>query len=247
MRILILIIFSILLSSCDYLNNLISDDEIVTREINSGTIKSIIVNSACKIELLPNTSDTITIEGYSYLIDDLQITFGEDSITIDHKNNAYLQKSKMITFRIPANNLKLIRTFAICELETQGIIIPEKLNIVINGQGKYSNANLSIENTYLMLHVYDTRNIGDYYVEGSSTSASFLLEGAVSIDAGNFKCENIKVNHKSVKDCYVNPTQSLQVSIYSSGNTFYSGNPSIESAYVNVPYFSATGEVIKME
>ncbi len=246
MRIYILLLLAMVTTSCEYITNLATDGEEVSRELKCGSIKNIIVNSACKIELLPESSDKITIEGYKHLVDGLQLSFGEDSLTINHKNKEYLQKSKLITLRIPANNLHLIRTFAVCELETEDAITPDYLNIVINGVGKFSNANLKIETNSLLLHVYGTGNVGNYYVEGSSKKASFLLEGCVSIDAENFICDNVKINHRSVKDCIVSSTQSLQVSIYSTGNTYYLGSPTLNSQHYYIPYFSSTGEVINI-
>jgi len=244
------VLISILFASCDYVENLTAESEIELREINSGTIKHIIVNSPCKLELLPESSVSsgkITIEGYSHLLDELQLKFINDSIVINHKKREYLQKSNLIKISIPANDLKRIVTFAVCELESPDYITPNDLLININGDGKFTNANLKIKSPSFRLYVWGTRNIGNYHVEGSATNASFLLEGCVSIDAIDFVADNISVNQKSIKDCYVCPKQKLTVKTYSSGNTYYSGSPEVTDEHVIIPYFSSTGNVLHIE
>jgi len=246
MRTILLLLLVLFFSSCEYINSLTEESDLVTEEVDCGSIKYIIVNSACKLELLPTISDTITVVGYEHLVDGLKLNVTNDSLIIEHDKETYLHQSDLIEIRIPANHLKWIVTFAVCEMETEDTITPDNLRIVINGVGKFTSANLSVENSYFMLHVYGTGNIGNYQVEGSSKSASFLLEGCVNIDASNFQCENVKVNHRSIKDCSVNASNTLNVSIYSTGNTYYSGNPELTFTRYDIPYFSSTGDVVQV-
>ncbi len=246
MRTAIFFFLLLCFTSCEYINSLTEESDEITQKINCGNIRYIIVNSACKLELLPTMSDTVTVVGYEHLVDGLQLNVVNDSLVIEHNKEAYLHQSDLIAIRIPANQLKWIVTFAVCEMETEGTITPDNFQIVINGVGKFTNANMSVESSYFMLHVYGTGNIGNYQVEGSSKNASFLLEGCVSIDAGDFQSDNIKVNHRSIKDCYVCPTNSLNVSIYSTGNTYYSGKPELTFTHYDIPYFSSTGQVLQL-
>ncbi len=247
MRLLLILFISIVFSSCEYLDNLNESSDQITREFNHEPVKYIIIEAPCQIELQPDFSEKIYVDGYEHVISGVQLNFMNDSLVINHENKNYLQKSKLPVLRISASNLNRIVAFAPVQLETTETLFVSRLAITINGIATFSSANLSVDCSYFALHVYGTGNIGDYYVDGNSTETSLLLEGRVGINAQSLNSQRVKVVHKSIENCLVDSEESLKVNTYSTGNTLYTGNPVVEHEHIIVPYFSSTGDVIKLD
>lgn len=66
---------------------------------------------------------------------------------------------------------------------------------------------------------------GHYTVKGKAFSATFNGKGSAFIYANDLKIQNCIVKQLSIGDIYVNVTNELKVSLLSSGNVYYSGNP----------------------
>lgn len=247
MRVISLIVLSALMFSCEYINNLTADGEIITSEFKHGTIQHIIVNAPCRIILHNSNTNQTDIEGYDYLLEDLELTYRNDSLIINHSKKDFLQRSKLINLNIPVINLQKFTANKTIQLNSSSPVEVNNLKLVFNGGAAFSEANLGINCNQMSLFVYGNNNIGDFHLNGKADKVYLILEGIVNIDALDIKCNEAEISHKSIGSCGINVTNTLNVKTYSSGNTYYKGDPAITHQRYEVQYLTPTGSVIKID
>lgn len=245
MTILTLLLISI--ASCEYIENLTDDGEIVHTTQATETIKGIVINAPVRIVLHNNESDEIIIKGTKRLVEDLELINDNETLIIKHDKKDFIQKSKLIELGISAKYLQRITANMAFELVAPEVIKTNDFVMIINGGAKFAEIKLDVDCQKLTLSVYGNNNIGNYFLGGHAVSSHFTLEGSVNINALTLACDNAHVTHKSIGNCKVQPSSSLIVKTYSSGDTFYKGNPAIEHEHIEVPYLKATGKLIKID
>jgi len=234
----------LLLYSCEYVNVLTAEGEIISQNKNMGTIKKIQVEASCRLILENSQSKIIQIDGYDYLVNGLKLKCDNEVLTIDHEHH-YLQKSKLIEIRIPAQLLQHITINTPCQIQCSETIDMDQFTLVVHGWGEFSETHLNTNCKHIGLYVYGKNNVGNYKFEGNTTSATYVLEGCVKVDARKLNCANVSITHKSTDYCKVYVNNQLTVKNFSSGNTYYYGDPVINFERVQVPYLKSTGKVVK--
>lgn len=246
LRYQLLILCMGMLMSCEYINNLTQEGELVASQKEAGTIKYIVANAPCRL-LLHNAETTfIDISGYDNLMEGLTVTYRNDSLIIDHSNKNYLQKSKLIEIKLSAQSLKSLTANMVIEVKGTDTIMLDELAMIINGGAKFSEIDLDVRASNISLHVYGN-NIGNFHLEGESTSSHYTIEGSVNINALDLACDQASIIHKSIGYCKVNTRSNLDVTTYSSGNTYYLGRAEVKHQRKEVSYMQSTGEVIQIK
>ncbi|MCU4175743.1 GIN domain-containing protein [Carboxylicivirga sp. N1Y90] len=232
--------------SCEYIDSLTQDGTFITTHQDVGDIKHIVVNSPIRIALHNEQSDIVDISGYDNLINELKITYRNDSLIIDHNKKDYLRKSQLIELTVSAKHLQRVTAEMPMELTSNLTINFNNFSIVINGGAKFSEVKLDLSASNVSLNVYGN-NIGNFLLSGTSQSSSFILEGSVNIDALDLVCELSNITHKSIGDCKITANTKLDVKSYASGNIYYSGDAEVKHERLHVPYLQSTGNVIKID
>ena len=235
------------LMGCSYIDNLTATGDIISKEISVPEFKQIVAEAPCNIFLQNGQSNTIRVEGYDYLLEDLKLESQDGILTITHPKKDYLQRSKLPTLYISAALLQGITANTPILLESSDTIKSNNFMLVVNGGAKFTEMDLIIKCQNLTLNVFGNNNIGNNKLSGQVKSANFSMEGSVNLDALDLSCEQVSVTHKSIGNCYTSPIETLKVSTYSTGNTFYKGEPQVEHIRIEVPYLTSSGEVIKMD
>jgi len=233
--------------SCSYIDNLTASGDIISDDINVSEFKQLVANAPCNIFLQNSHSNTIRLEGFDYLLEDLKLESKDGILTISHPKKDYMQQSKLPTLYIGAEHLQKITANTPILLESSDTIKSNNFSIIVNGEAKFTEMDLIIKCQNLTLNVYGNNNIGNNKIAGQVKAANFTIEGSVNLDALDLSCEQVSVAHKSIGDCYTSPIETLKVSTYSTGNTFYKGEPQVEHIRIKVPYLISSGEVIKMD
>jgi len=233
--------------SCSYIDNLTATGDIISEERSVAEFTQIVADAPCNIFLQNSQTNDIIVEGYDYLLKDLSLDSKDGILTISHPMKDYLQRSKLPTLYINAELLQRMTANTPIQLESQDAIHCDNFAIVVNGGAKFTEMDLNINCQNLSLNVYGNNNIGNNKLSGQVQSAIFTIEGSVNIDALDLKSNHVTVTHKSIGDCYTSPTEKLQVTTYSTGNTLYKGNPQVEHSRIKVPYLTSSGEVIKLD
>lgn len=233
--------------SCSYIDNLTASGDVISEDINVPEFKQLVADAPCNIFLQNGHSNTIRMEGFDYLLEDLKLESKDGILTISHPKKDYMQQSKLPTLYIGAELLQKITANTPILLESTDTIKSNHFSIIVNGGAKFTEMDLIIKCQKLTLNVFGNNNIGNNKLAGQVKSANFSIEGSVNLDALNLLCEQVSVAHKSIGDCYTSPIETLKVSTYSAGNTFYKGEPQVEHIRIEVPYLTSSGEVIKMD
>ncbi|MBS2210225.1 DUF2807 domain-containing protein [Carboxylicivirga mesophila] len=237
----------LLFAACEYIHNLMDDGDITQQEQMIGPIHHIVADAPCRIVLHNNETNQVLIKGVNRLLDDLELSTNNGTLTIEHNKKNFLQKSKLIEIGISARHLNKITANMAIEIEAPETIKADQFAMIVNGGAKFAEISLNLDCQSVTLNVYGNNNIGNYYIGGNSANSSFTLEGSVNIDASELRSNTVKVIHKSIGSCKVFPVTSLQVYTYSSGNTYYKGQPAIEHERIKVSYLQNTGNVIKID
>ena len=245
-NIAIIFISIILFVSCDYIEILTAKGNIEQKQINTGSIKQVVVDASCKLILTNEQGETINIEGVDYLVEGFSFKNNDGVLKIDHEHHL-LQKSKLVEVRIPAQLLNRITVNTPAQVLSEETIHLQNLSLVFNGRAQYSEAWLKIDCNKLHLAAYGYDNMGTFEFSGKAAEASFVLEGTILVEALKLECNKVNVTHKSIDDCMVNVKDRLDVKSYSAGNTYYYGSPEILFEHFDLPDMESSGGVIKLE
>lgn len=73
----------------------------------------------------------------------------------------------------------------------------------------------------------NNRNVGDIVLKGLSAGLGITNWGNAPINARDLEVVNCDITHRGPGDFYVNVSSTLNVDIYSIGNVYYKGNPTL--------------------
>lgn len=245
-KIIYIIIFIPLLCSCTYLDNLSRESVVITKQIEVGEINKLIVDCPYLIELTNATSSSIKLEGQEHLIADVNYQMQDKVLTLKHDKSDYIQHHNRPIIYIPTTKLNSIVINSIVNVYSKDTIIIDHLSIKVNGRGSQSNSDILMISNNVKLGLYGSEHIGNHQLKGQSKNLSIVSEGATNILAGELEVKTADVIHKSFGACTVNATEQLNVTIYSTGDTFYYGKPKVNSKVVETPSLKASGKVYSM-
>jgi hypothetical protein len=222
-----------------------SDGDIIQQQEEVGVVNSITIEASCHVIFTDTLNDEIYISGYDYLVDGLIIDYDNENLTIDHEDYDVVQQDQLIEIYVPGNNVNMITVNANAKVESSDRIKLGDLKLVMSGQSKYPEIDLSVDCSNL--YVFSYYNVGTYTFEGVADYVKFYIDGNIVIDAKGLECNDIDLVHKSINDCYLNPSKTLDVSCYSSGDTYYYDDPETTFTRYESIDLSCTGELIKLD
>jgi hypothetical protein len=205
------------------------------------------VNSPYHLVFVNDTVNEIIAKGYDFLMDDIEVVQTSTRLELKHAMGAYIQKKQLVTLLLSAKNLRSITFNAASCMSNADTLKTDHLSVVINGRGTYTELDVLMDCEDFSLTGYGEVNTGRHRLAGKCQNASFFIEGCVGVDAKDLNCSAVKVVHRSIADCRVTASQRLSVSVYSTGNTYYWGNPQINIENVESALFVSTGKVVKSE
>ncbi len=246
MKLTIPIILLILFSACEYIDNLTESSAIITKTIVSSPIEKLTIEAPCKLVLNHKIQDIIIV-GQEHLINELILDNSESHLIIDHRAKDYLQNSKLIEIHVNADKLTNVTINRVINLVSDDIIHSNKLSVVVNGTAKFTEMDLELDNRSTVLMVYGYNNSGNFRLQGFSDSFSTNIEGSVNVYASDLLSTSVDVKHKSIGECRVYSQEVLKVETYSSGNTYYKGDPtSLSHQHIKVSKVEPSGQLIKL-
>ncbi len=245
MKYLTILFLTIILFSCDYIDNLNMESEVITKTYPAETVQKLIVNAPCKVTLVNNDTDIIIAEGQEHLVEDLIISTNNNILTINHSKKDYLQKSKLISLTINGKQLAEFETNSVMYLYSKDTIKGQNLNLVINGSAKFTDIDLLVKNATTNLSIFGINNVGEFILGGTSNSTNIIMEGSVNVYADNLKSNSVTIVQKSIGECKVFANKNLNAFTHSSGNIIYKGNPEVNIVRTESLIIPPTGKIIK--
>jgi hypothetical protein len=236
-----------LLGGCDYIFSINKTGEVEEKVIPVEPFSEIVVSSPYHLVFVNDTADEIIAEGFDFLMDDIEVVQRGSQLEIKHAMGAYIQKKQLVTLYLSAKNLRSIIFNAASCMSNTDTLKTDQLSVVINGRGTYTELDVLMNCNTFSLTGFGEVNTGRHRLAGKCQNASFFIEGCVGVDAKDLKCSSVKVVHRSIADCRITASQLLSVSVYSTGNTYYWGNPQLNIENVESVLFVSSGKVVRLE
>ncbi|TCO04451.1 GIN domain-containing protein [Natronoflexus pectinivorans] len=241
------ILFTILIiSACDYITDLKRTGEEITMEIPWNGSGQIEVNASSSIVLVNSEDYKIKITGMDFIARGYEIDTSDNKLNITHTNPFRLQQDKLPDILIYSPDFRRLTINAPSRLANRDSLKFENLYISINGRGTYTTSQLKLKGNLFRFNVYGRGTKTTHQLTGVANKAYYHIEGGTNINASDLKTGTTNIRHLSFGNCFVNSTETLDVTIFSSGNVYYSGNPEVQFKQDETSTLRPSGIVVQV-
>jgi hypothetical protein len=202
--------------------------------------KAIEISDLFNVWLVNDTVSKITVEAGKNLISDIKTEISDTTLKISNTSKCRFLRGygNFPNLTIHVKNLELIQIYEPCNVFTIDTLKGRKLKFTFNSD--VSSAEICVESVYLTFDLWSDVT-GNYTLKGKSVNLISTSLGYSKINAKDLKCENVTLKDMSTGDYTVSASSKLNVSIFSSGDVFYYGNPIITQK------IQGSGRVIKAD
>ena len=240
---IIFVLFCSCLLACDALNPFEDEGEYTEKVYEPGEILNIKNENSFKIILVEDDSDYLILKGGENKINRCEVSYNDGIVSINHSYKNKLRNYELIIAEIHSSNLNTITINAPVEINSQNTIEGESLYIDVTTEAELVELNLQLNLESMKFHSHGSVS-GGFRFSGKCDKASYTMNGITNILASDLQCQQVKIGQNGIGDAHVWSKQSLDVTIYNSGDIYYKGSPEILTKYVQVNNQNATGKVI---
>lgn len=246
MKKVIIIILAIgMLGACSYITDLKRVGDETTLNIDWSGAEEIEIEAPVRLILVNSESPALQLTGMDFIVDGYDLIQEENKLTIRHQNIDWLQDSKIADLHVYSVEFNRITANAPCQITTNNdTLLINHLNLVVNGKGIYTTSDLILKGNSLSISVYGGINKSQHILAGKVNNGTYHIQGGTDMDALELTTQNTTVIHKSYGDCYLNATDQLMVTIFSTGNVFYTGLPELTFEQRQNTVMTATGKAL---
>lgn len=234
MKKLIPLVILCLIFSCSKINLFDTDNSTIEKKIDLGVFKNIIVEDIFTVNIISDTTNFAFIRSRENQMNKIHLSENNSSLTLSHSNYSWTDRNNNIVIDIHSSNIKNISLESPCTLNIPQPLKLDKLTISALASAELIEGNLNIDVKEFVFHSYG--NIyGKLNINGTCLKSTIILNGAININAENFKAKNISLSQNSIGELKVWATESLNINVYCSGNIYYKGNivPTIKTHQIN--------------
>ena len=225
-------ISSLLIVSCQEI--LFSDLE-VTRDIPLENFHSVQISGIFNIVFIQDSVNRLVISGKNS-VNSIGAEVINDTLKIEDSKAITINTEKN-TLYLHFRELEYIATNDPVNFSNEDTI--KARNLSFEATGEISEGTMTVDCEYLTV-VNSDNTLGYMRFYGKSDYCTICNRYGAVVFADSLSCINADVTNESVGDVYVNPSQSLNAFIRSSGNIYYYGNP-----VVTISEKRGNGNVIK--
>ena len=228
MKKLFYIIFvSLLLTACQKTIDCISSaGEKVNYEYSLNDFDTLVVNNDFEIHFIQDTVNEMIIFAYKKYADAVSYEIRNNCLVLDNSYSCKFTKPKKNNVRIDLHvkNLSLARINYPAKLISENTLLNDnEIGVIVNT--KFCEANLDVN--CRVFYFWNTHlNGGKMYLKGNSEFLKLWNASLFSVDASKLETNYAFTNNNSKADIYINVNKELNCTIRSSGNVYYTGNPS---------------------
>jgi hypothetical protein len=206
--------------SCQEL--LFNDDEI-TREIMLKDFHYLEVNGIFNIVLIQDSTNRLVIKGGNNISTIDALIKGDSLIIDDHKKLSINHTKNTLTLHF--TNLDIIKLNDPVNVSNQDTIKANVLTVV--AVGGIADVRLVVNcNTFQILNHANT--LGYFNIIGHATSCSISNHYGSVVFADSLLCKDAEIYNESIGAVNVNASENIEASIRGSGNIYYHGTPIIK-------------------
>jgi len=229
MRHNIWVIIVILLISCkEECNETIG--MIIQKEIEVPAFNLIIVNSGIELIIKESAVQQVIIEAGENRFDNVHVSVSDNTLELQADGACYLNPTlNPVKVYVSSPNLSLIRNSSEYEISSDGILNFPNLQLISEDHGSnyanYGNFNLNVNCDNLSVL---SNGLSVFTINGNATNLGlYYYSGIGKFEGKNLIASHVIVNHRGDNSLKVNPQQSLEGDIYSTGNLISYKHPPI--------------------
>ena len=165
-------------------------------------------------------STYLSISGSSILIDALEVSDDNGSLSIKLRNKQKFTGKKKLVVKVGSPHLSKVNFESIGTLRFKNKFIGDELSINNKGVGEIIIDDFQVEKFNLV-----SKSIGSIKIKGTSNMTSINSVGLGEIDASEFRSKNVKIVSEGVENLSVYAEESIDITMKGLGNINYYGNP----------------------
>lgn len=242
-KIYIFVLLLLALSSCESLNPFENDGDYIEKRIDLPEISSIKNLNTFKIILVKDEEEFILLKGSENIISKVSVVTNDQCLTIDHTYKNNTKNFDLIVAEIHLKKFKLITANAPAYYSSLGELSGSRLDIDIASESELVEMKLDLKYDILDFHSFGS-SAGGYEFTGICPTVSYVLNGIINIKASELQSTNVNLAQNGIGEAHVWVENELNVTIYSSGNMYYKGNPAVTINRIQVNNQSPTAKVI---
>lgn len=183
----------------------------------------IILYDKINLFLTYDSVQQVTVEAGKNLLSDVRADVENNVLTIknDNKCNLFLNPGYQINVYVSGNRLQKIDYYGAGNITSTNTLYMPKFTV----DSWYGTGSIKLSLVTNQANVIVRNNNADITLTGQSDDTYIYCAEAGSINLVDFISGNVNVEHKSIRDVYVNVTGSLRAKILYKGNIFYKGTP----------------------
>lgn len=216
-----------------------STGNIIKEERVAGDIKKIELYENVNLIITQDTVNKIIVEAGENLLPLIITEMDNDTLVIKNNNKCNWVRSfkKEINVYVTVKDLARIITYGSGDVISTNTLTNDFFMLEMWSGGGSADLTINASESYFKIHTGSS----DITVKGFSNFNYIYLGGNGWIWCDNLSTNYTVVNSLGTGDCYVNASQTLNVSIFNIGNVHYSGDP-LSIIYTDT---SGTGELIQ--
>ncbi|MEW7277198.1 head GIN domain-containing protein [Aquimarina sp. 2201CG1-2-11] len=215
----------------------------IQRKVEVASFTRILVNPNIELVLKQGSITQVVIETGDNLINEVTAEVKEDRLILSNTNDcAFFRGFNQTKIYVTAPNITEIRSATQFDISSDGVLKFPKLNVIsedfIEESGNTTGTfhlNVDLENLEVL-----GNNIATFFIKGKVTSLTVnFASGTGRFEGEGLEAERVTVNHRGANKIIVNPLQSIEGEIRSTGDLILVNEPSI----INVKEFF-TGRLV---
>lgn len=222
--IIALTLFSVL-SGCDLLDNF-GDAKIESRRFNiNSSIEHIKVYNTFDITLVQDNSSFAVITCGEDIQSKVEIRVEDNVLIVDHNvNNRWLRGYEKIRIELHFPSVPVINVYKPCKIESLDTLKTDVFYLV--DWGNFTDCRVCIDVNLFCIHSSGD-SFGSYVVDGKALKSEIYCRGSANYTLNNFYTDSCFLSQESIMDIHLNVNNYLDVLIKSTGNVYYTGEPTI--------------------
>jgi hypothetical protein len=231
---------------CDYTDALMKDGKMIEKEFTVEAFDRVVIETSVRLVLANGQEYVACARGLDFILPRLVLEQDGKTLVIGSEGMVGFRKKQMPELILSSPELKHITSNFPAEITTFDTLNISQLSIVVNGRGMFTQCDMVVKAGQLSLSVYGS-NAGNHIFRGSADKLQVIAEGLTSVDASELEAKEVKYVQQSVNDGYLWATEKLFVSMLSSGDIFYYGEPDTTIQTGEPLYEVEPGEVIHLK
>ncbi len=204
-------------------------------------VETLKISSISNVTLYQDTLNKVEVSFYDEDLDKISCELKNGELTIKNNNGgAGIKHYHRPSFKVYLKDLRVIRLLHAVNLTSADTLRFPELHVVIFDV-EIGDIDLVVDNNKLSFINADSGS-GVYIFRGKTGYFYAWPRGSSHLEAGNLKCDRIRLIHNTLGDSYVWATDILNITMDRAGNVYYHPNP--DSLFIEK---SANGRIKSIE